>query len=50
MTSENIHELYSEGQEVEVRILDVHVEKNKMSLSMLPDKEDIGQWFCDFPR
>lgn len=43
MTSENIHEVYSEGQEVEVRILDVNVEKNKMSLSMVPDKEDVGQ-------
>eukprot|EP00904_Undaria_pinnatifida_P009520 jgi/Undpi1/5699/HiC_scaffold_2.g00973.m1 len=40
VTSENIHEMYTDGQEVEVRIMEVNTGNNKMSLSMLPATEE----------
>lgn len=44
VTSENIHSTYSEGQEVEIRIMEVNTGNNKMSLSMLPPTEEAGEW------
>ena len=43
VTSENIHEMYTDGQEVEVRIMEVNTGNNKMSLSMLPATEEAGK-------
>lgn len=43
VTAENIHELYTDGQEVEVRIMEVNTGNNKMSLSMLPPTEEAGK-------
>lgn len=40
VTGENIHEMYTEGQEVDVRIMEVNTGNNKMSLSMLPATEE----------
>eukprot|EP00903_Cladosiphon_okamuranus_P009756 g9275.t1 len=40
VTSENIHSTYSEGQEVDIRIMEVNTANNKMSLSMLPATEE----------
>lgn len=43
VSSENIHATYSEGQEVDVRILEVNTANNKMSLSMLPVTDEAGE-------
>ncbi|CAM9313387.1 unnamed protein product [Ectocarpus sp. 6 AP-2014] len=45
ITSDNIHSHYEEGQEVEIRIMEVNTANNKMSLSMLPPTEE-----ADFGR
>eukprot|EP00752_Nemacystus_decipiens_P011220 g9970.t1 len=45
ITSENIHSSFTEGQEVDVRIMEVNTANNKMSLSMLPATEE-----ADFSR
>lgn len=44
ITSENIHSSYSEGQEVDIRIMEVNTANNKMSLSMLPATEEAGEF------
>lgn len=43
VTPENIHSKYAEGQEVDVRVLEVNTVNNKMSLSMLEVQEDFGE-------
>lgn len=45
ITSENINDHYTEGQEVDVRIMEVNTVNNKMSLSMLPPVEEVGELF-----
>lgn len=37
--------MYSEGQEVDIRIMEVNTANNKMSLSMLPPTEEAGEFF-----
>lgn len=43
ISSENIYSSFSEGQEVDVRIMEVNTGNNKMSLSMLPPTEEAGE-------
>lgn len=43
VTAENIHDKYTEGQEVDVRVLEVNTANNKMSLSMMPATEEAGE-------
>lgn len=45
VTPENIQSLYTEGQEVEVRVLEVNTANNKMSLSMLEVQQDFGEFY-----
>lgn len=43
VTAENINDKYTEGQEVDVRVLEVNTANNKMSLSMMPATEEAGE-------